>query len=90
MTKKLLNFLAAGKTMGLFQLGSSGMTRYLKELAPNKIFDIMAMIALYRPGPMESIPEYIRRKHNPDMINYTDPQMKEYFVTSLRHHGLSG
>ncbi|MBI4049258.1 MAG: DNA polymerase III subunit alpha [Candidatus Doudnabacteria bacterium] len=73
--KKTYQLLAAGKTMGLFQLGGSGMTRYLKELAPTNIFDIMAMISLYRPGPIESIPEYIRRKHNPKLIAYSDPKM---------------
>ncbi len=80
--KKTFRLLAAGKTMGLFQLGSSGMTRYLKDLAPTKIDDIMAMVALYRPGPMESIPEYIRRKHNPQMVSYLDPKMKEYLANS--------
>jgi DNA polymerase III subunit alpha len=74
--------LSQGKTIGLFQLGGSGMTRYLKELAPTNIFDIMAMVALYRPGPIESIPEYIRRKHNPKLIHYTDPKMKEILSMS--------
>ena len=53
------------------------MTRWLKELRPTSIHDINAMVALYRPGPMESIPEYIRRKHNPKLISYLDPRMKE-------------
>lgn len=68
--------LAAGRTMGLFQLGGDGMTRYLVELKPTKITDIMAMVALFRPGPMESIPEFIARKHNSNIITYLDPRLK--------------
>ncbi len=68
--------LARGETIGLFQLNGSGMTRWLKELQPSTIHDINAMVALYRPGPMESIPEYIRRKHNPKLIHYLDDRMK--------------
>lgn len=74
--------LARGETGGLFQLSGSGMTRYLEELKPSNIFDIMAMVALFRPGPMESIPEFIRRKHNPRLINYLDPRMKDYLAKS--------
>lgn len=69
--------LAHGETIGLFQLGGSGMTRYLKELKPTSIFDIMAMVALYRPGPMESIPEYIKRKHGTSKVSYLDPRLKD-------------
>ena len=75
--------LAHGETMGTFQLGGSGMTRWLKELKPTTIDDIMAMVALYRPGPMESIPEYIRRKHNPESVEYLDPRMKKYLGASF-------
>ncbi|MCH7756769.1 DNA polymerase III subunit alpha, partial [Patescibacteria group bacterium] len=64
--KKTYEMLSRGDTMGLFQLGGSGMTRYIKELKPSSIHDINAMVALYRPGPMEVIPEYIRRKNNPE------------------------
>ncbi len=74
--------LASGKTMGVFQLGGSGMTKYLVDLKPTNIFDIMAMISLYRPGPMESIPEFIERKHDPRRITYLDPRMKEILDTS--------
>ncbi len=80
--KKTYKLLAEGKTMGMFQLGGDGMTRYLKELGPTNIFDIMAMISLYRPGPIESIPEYIKRKHNPRLVSYTDPKMKEILAMS--------
>ncbi len=69
--------LARGETTGLFQLNGAGLTRYLVELKPTNIFDIMAMVALFRPGPIESIPEFIRRKHNPSLIKYLDPRMKE-------------
>ena len=80
--KKTFEMLARGETSGLFQLNGSGMTRYLKELKPSTIHDINAMVALYRPGPMETIPEYIERKHNPRKVVYADPRMKEYLEFS--------
>lgn len=75
--KKTFEMLARGETIGLFQLNGSGMTKYLKELKPSRIHDINAMVALYRPGPIESIPEYIERKHNPEKIKYLDPRLKD-------------
>ncbi|MDO8593816.1 MAG: DNA polymerase III subunit alpha [bacterium] len=75
---KTYEMLARGETEGIFQLNGSGMTRWLKELKPTSIHDINAMVALYRPGPMETIPSYIERKHNPKLIHYLDPRMKEY------------
>ncbi|HLD61083.1 MAG TPA: DNA polymerase III subunit alpha, partial [Patescibacteria group bacterium] len=81
--KKTYDMLTRGETIGVFQLSGSGMTRYLKELKPTSIFDIMAMVALFRPGPMESIPEYIRRKNHPELIEYLDARMKEYLDQSL-------
>lgn len=80
--QKTFELLSRGDTIGLFQLNGAGMTRYLKELRPSSIFDIMAMVALYRPGPIESIPEYIRRKHNPRLVKYLDPRMKDILSTS--------
>ncbi len=74
---KTFKLLSDGLTFGVFQMGSSGMTRYLKELKPTTIFDIMAMIALYRPGPMQFIPEYVARKHNPKLIKYFDPALEK-------------
>ena len=74
--KKTFAILAAGQTMGLFQLNGSGMTAFLKQLKPSSIHDINAMVALYRPGPMESIPQYIERKHNPQLVTYLDPRME--------------
>ncbi len=81
--KGAYQILSEGETMGIFQMESSGMTRYLKELKPTSIFDIMAMVALFRPGPMGSIPDYIVRKNDPEKIKYFDPRMKEYMEQSL-------
>jgi DNA polymerase III subunit alpha len=75
---KTFEMLARGETEGIFQLSGSGMTRYLKELRPTTIHDINAMVALFRPGPMETIPQYIERKRNPHLIHYLDPRMKDY------------
>ena len=75
--KKTFKLLALGRTMGVFQLSSAGMTKNLKELEPDNIYDIMAMVALYRPGPMEIIPEYIKRKKNPAMVTYPHPKLKD-------------
>ena len=75
--KNTFEHLAKGETIGLFQLGGSGMTRYLKELRPTTITDIMAMIALFRPGPMANIPTYIKRKHGQEPITYPDPRLKK-------------
>lgn len=75
--KKTFELLSKGLTFGVFQMGSSGMTRYLRELKPSSIFDVMAMIALYRPGPMQFIPDYIKRKHNPKAIRYLDPALEK-------------
>lgn len=80
--QKTFTLLAQGNTMGVFQLSSSGMTKYLTELKPSTINDIMAMVALYRPGPINSIPEYIKRKHNPKLITYLDDRMKDILNTS--------
>ncbi|MCF6276752.1 MAG: DNA polymerase III subunit alpha [Candidatus Magasanikbacteria bacterium] len=79
----VFKMLARGETMGVFQLSGSGMTRWLKELKPTNIDDIMAMVALYRPGPMEFIPEYIKRKHNPETIDYPHPDLEEILEKSL-------
>ena len=74
--EKTFSMLARGETMGLFQLNGSGMTRFLKELKPTTIFDINAMVALYRPGPLEMIPEYIKRKHDASCISFLDPRLE--------------
>lgn len=74
---KVFEMLSRGETMGVFQMAGSGMTKYIKDLRPTKIEDLMAMVALYRPGPMEVIPEYIERKRNPNLVNYPDPRLKD-------------
>ncbi|MES2995087.1 MAG: DNA polymerase III subunit alpha [Patescibacteria group bacterium] len=79
---KTFAMLARGETEGTFQLNGSGMTRYLKELQPTSIHDINAMVALYRPGPMETIPQYIERKKNPKLVRYMDERMKDYLDAS--------
>lgn len=68
--------LADGKTVGVFQLEGQGMTRFLKELKPTNIEDIIAMVALYRPGPMELIPSYIKRKHGTETVTYLHPKLE--------------
>lgn len=79
---KTFAMLSRGDTMGVFQLSGSGMTRYLKELKPTRVEDLMAMVALFRPGPMSQIPEYIERKNSPGKVSYFDPRMKEYLAKS--------
>jgi DNA polymerase-3 subunit alpha len=79
---KTFEMLARGETEGLFQLNGSGMTRYLKELKPTTIHDINAMVALYRPGPMDVIPSYIDRKNNPSLVKYLDPRMEKFLKES--------
>jgi len=80
--KKTYDMLSQGETTGVFQLESAGMRRYVKELKPTNIFDVMAMVALFRPGPMATIPEFIKRKHNPALISYPDPRLKEVLKQS--------
>ncbi len=74
--KKTFKLLALGQTEGLFQLNGSGMTAYLKQLRPTSIHDINAMVALYRPGPMQFIPLYIERKYKPHLVKYLDPSLE--------------
>lgn len=79
---KTYQLLSEGETTGIFQLESPGMRRYIKELKPTTIFDLQAMVALYRPGPMAIIPEFIKRKHNPALITYPDPRLKDILKQS--------
>lgn len=74
--KKAYKLLSEGKTTGVFQLESSGMKRYLKQLKPSEFEDIIAMVALYRPGPMENIPDYIAGKHGKKKITYLHPKLE--------------
>lgn len=80
--KKTFRMLSMAETTGIFQLESSGMRRYIKELEPSSIFDLMAMVALFRPGPMLVIPEFIKRKHDPSQIVYPDPRLKDVLKQS--------
>jgi DNA polymerase-3 subunit alpha len=80
--KKTFEMLSKGETMGVFQLSSSGMTKYLKELKPTRVEDLMAMVALYRPGPIAVIPEYIRRKRNPKLVKVIDKRVEKYLQAS--------
>lgn len=79
---KTYDMLTRGETMGTFQLSGAAMTRYLKELKPSTIHDINAMIALYRPGPMKNIPEYIARKQGRTPVRYFHPKAKNWLETS--------
>ncbi len=74
--KKTFKLLQEAKTTGVFQFESSGMKRYLKLLKPNVIEDIIAMVALYRPGPMDWIPDFIARKHGKKKIKYLHPLLE--------------
>ncbi len=73
---KTFEMLTRGETSNLFQLNGDGMTKFLKDLKPSTIHDVNAMIALYRPGPIAFIPEYIERKHNAKLIKYLDPALE--------------
>ncbi len=72
---KVFQMLSRGETVGVFQMAGDGMTAYIKDLKPTTVEDLMAMVALYRPGPMEVIPEYIRRKQDPSRVVYPDPRL---------------
>ncbi|MFA6388435.1 MAG: DNA polymerase III subunit alpha, partial [Patescibacteria group bacterium] len=74
--KSTYRLLQHGDTTGIFQLESAGMKRYLRELKPTEFEDIIAMVALYRPGPMERIPEYIAGKHGKRTVDYLHPMLK--------------
>jgi len=74
--KKTFELIQKGDTSCVFQLESSGMKRYLRQLKPNSFEDIVAMIALYRPGPMNLIPEYIKRKYKKKKIEYLHPKLE--------------
>ncbi len=79
---KTFELFSNGETTGIFQFESTGMKRYLRELEPNRFEDLIAMNALYRPGPMEYIPKFIKRKHGQEKIEYTLPVMEKYLNDS--------
>src|SRR6476646_10003409 len=70
--------LASGETTGVFQLESAGMRRYVRDLRPTSVLDLAAMVALYRPGPMDNIPAYLRRKHGQKPVTYLHPLLEPY------------
>ena len=74
--KKVLGSIGTGRTDGIFQLESSGMKSFMKELKPQNLEDVIAGISLYRPGPMDFIPQYIRGKDHPETITYDCPQLQ--------------
>jgi len=74
--KKVLDSLGTGHSEGVFQLESGGMKNFMKELKPQSLEDVIAGISLYRPGPMDFIPQYIRGKNRPDTIKYDCPQLE--------------
>ena len=76
--KKTFELFSNGETTAIFQFESTGMKRYLRDLQPNRLEDLIAMNALYRPGPMEYIPKFIRRKHGTEKIDYPLPVMEKY------------
>ena len=68
--------LSSGETTGLFQLESAGMRRHIRDLRPDRVEDVMAMVALFRPGPMEYIPKYIKRKHGHEAVTFDHPLLE--------------
>lgn len=74
--KKVLDYIGSGETDGIFQLESGGMKGFMKELKPQNLEDIIAGISLYRPGPMDFIPQYIKGKNHPEAITYDCPQLE--------------
>jgi len=74
--KNVLDFIGTGKTDGVFQLESAGMKSFMKELRPQSLEDVIAGISLYRPGPMDFIPKYIKGKNNADEVTYSTPLLE--------------
>ena len=80
--KETYELVSRGETTGLFQFESEGMKKYLRELKPTRLEDLVAMNALFRPGPMQYIPQFIRRKHGKEAIVYDHPLMEKYLSTT--------
>jgi DNA polymerase-3 subunit alpha len=80
--QKAFELLASGETTGVFQLEGPKMREYIKQLKPTRVEDVMAMIALYRPGPMDSIPDFIAAKHGKKKVQYLDPRLSEWLEES--------
>lgn len=73
---KVYELIGRGETDAVFQLESPGMKKFMRDLQPSSMEDIIAGISLYRPGPMDSIPDYVRNKKNPELITYIDPRLE--------------
>ncbi len=80
---KTFEMLAKGETFGVFQMGSPGMTKHLMDLQPTRVEDLMIMVALYRPGPMANISEFIARKKGLKEVEYYHPKMESFLGPSL-------
>ena len=80
---------AEGKTCGIFQFESQGMTNFMKELKPDSLEDIIAGVSLYRPGPMDQIPRYIKNKLNPEHAEYTHPSLEPILKVTYGSPSLS-
>jgi len=80
--KAVLESIGSGKTEGVFQLESGGMKSFMKELKPQNLEDIIAGISLYRPGPMEFIPKYIKGKNSDEDIVYSCPELEPILATT--------
>jgi DNA polymerase-3 subunit alpha len=80
--KKAFALLSEGETTGIFQLEGAKMREYIKQLQPTCVEDVMAMVALYRPGPMDSIPDFIAAKHGRKKITYLDPRLAQWLAES--------
>lgn len=80
--RKAFELLSEGETTGIFQLEGAKMREYIKQLQPTCVEDVMAMVALYRPGPMDSIPDFIAAKHGKKQISYLDPRLAEWLAES--------
>jgi len=77
--KSVYDMISRGDTTGIFQMESAGMRRVARSLQPNKFSDITAMVALYRPGPMDLIPAFVEAKHHPEKVEYPHPDLKPVF-----------
>ena len=80
--KKTYELLQKGDTTGVFQFESSGMQRYMKDIKPTRLEDLIALVALFRPGPMENIPSFIKRKHGKEKITYLHPKLEPILGTT--------
>lgn len=75
--KGVFDMLSKGQTKGVFQFESAGMTATIMKLVPQQLEDLIAVLSLYRPGPMDSIPQYIKNRHNPELVKYKHPLLRE-------------